>query len=304
MASVDNVYHELLRDILDNGNFNDDRTGTGTIKVFGRMIRFGLTSNEFPLLTTKKLHTRGIIEELLWFLSGDTNAATLSRKGVNIWNGDAYKYYENHSTDLPLLTKGEFKEKLDNDMAFASEWGELGPIYGAQWTNWNNSINQIQQVIDDLKNNPASRRIMVNAWNVDKIPSMKLPPCHYGFQLDVEPNSNGKPILNLMWNQRSIDVGLGLPFNIASYGFLLLMFADQVDMIPGNLIGSLGNVHIYKNHLPMVIEQLQRNPDKYQGPEVYLSYDKKPESIFDYKLEHFQIDNYQSYPTIKMPLSN
>lgn len=304
MAKADEVYHDLMQDILDNGKFSDERTGTGAVKVFGRMIRFDNIGEEFPLLTTKKVFTKGVIEELLWFLSGDTNAATLSRKGVNIWNGDAYKYYENNTSDIVKLTKGEFKEKLDNDMAFASQWGELGPIYGAQWVSWNNSVNQIQNLIDGLKSDPYGRRHIVSAWNVDKIPSMKLPPCHYGFQLDVQPNPNGRPILNLMWNQRSCDTFLGLPFNIASYGFLLLMIANQVDMKPGSLIGSLGNVHFYNNHLPMAVEQLQRDVTKHKGPEVYLSYDKQPESIFDFKYEHFQIDDYSSYPAIKAPLSN
>ena len=303
MAKADEVYHDLLKDILQNGKLADERTGTGAFKIFGRMIRFENISENFPILTTKKVFTRGTIEELLWFLSGDTNAATLSRKNVNIWNGDAYKYYANNSDCASLLTKEEFKTKLDEDDEVAAEWGELGPIYGAQWTNWNSSINQIQNLIDELRINKASRRLIVSAWNVDKIPSMKLPPCHYGFQLDVD-ESQSVPKLNLMFNMRSNDFFLGAPLNIASYGLLLMMIADQVDMIPGDLIGSLGNVHIYKDHLPAVIQQLQNDTTKYESPTVCLTGKEKPNSIFEYTLEHFVINNYQSYPTIKAPLSN
>jgi thymidylate synthase len=336
MSKADAVYLKLLKDILDNGIQKSDRTGTGTVSVFGRMIRFNMADG-FPLLTTKKMYTKGIITELLWFLNGDTNIKSLVEQGNNIWVGDAYKKYVSSFDDedgnwchpeCDILSKSEFIEKIKTDTVFADKWGELGPVYGKQWTDWGGhgfkydkygdytkGINQIDNVIDSLKNNPSSRRIMVNAWNVGELDSMTLPPCHYGFQLYTteltmeekeewcKHNSNHMDCpmykLSLMWNQRSVDTFLGLPFNIASYGFLLHMIAQQVNMIPDELIGSLGDVHIYKNHIDQVKLQLTREPMTL--PKLSLN---KADSIDSYSLDDFEIVNYKSHPPIKGKLSN
>jgi thymidylate synthase len=357
MSTFDKTYHNLLEDILSNGKTKGDRTGTGTLSVFKREIRFDM-SEGFPLLTTKKMFTRGVIEELLWFLNGDTNIKSLVDKGVHIWNGDAYKNYvkteeqsyESMRNDpvldiqpLELLSKEEFIEKIKTDENFAKQHGELGPVYGKQWVDWTTNdysemrihtygINQIQNAIDTLNNDPDSRRNMVNAWNVGEINEMVLPPCHYGFQLytyemDYKERieewckSLGKSLyyadnmteeklneinfpkrkISLNWNQRSVDTPLGLPFNIASYGFLLHMFAQQANMIPDELIGSLGDTHIYSNQIDEIKEQLKRDTDKYKAPKLKLN---KAKDIFSYSIDDFEILDYESYPTIKMLLSN
>lgn len=314
MSLADKKYHDLLEDILENGISKGDRTGTGTRSIFGRHIRFNMKDG-FPMLTSKKLHIRSIIHELIWFLNGDTNIKYLNDNGVNIWN-----------------------EWADAD-------GNLGPIYGKQWVNWtasNNdyenmkihdkSINQIQNAIDRLQSHPDCRRILVTALNPGDQPKMKLPPCHYGFQLwtremnasertnywyttstpllmyyskdltDEQLDKLGCPKrkISLMWNQRSVDTGLGLPFNIASYGLLLHMFAQQVNMVPDELIGNLGDTHIYNNHIEQIKEQLKRDVFKYDAPKLKL---KKVKDIFSYKFEDFEIEGYECYPIIKMPIS-
>ena len=369
MAKADGVYLKLLKDIVSNGIKKIDRTNTGTVSVFGRMIRFKMEDG-FPLLTTKKMFTKGIITELLWFLNGETNIRPLVLQGNNIWVGDAYKKYckftesndskwnnsmrSNPDGSYSMHTKKEFIEMIKTDELFAKQWGELGPIYGKQWVNWggyeinsgeeieglNKGINQIDNILDSLKNNPNSRRIMVNAWNVGDLDDMTLPPCHYGFQLyttelsiyeRAEIARNGTPSiykfeaedefitgeedtevkkvmdvqgvpthkLSLMWNQRSVDTFLGLPFNIASYGFLLHMIAQQVNMVPDELIGSLGDTHIYNNHIEQVKLQLTREP--MELPNLVLN---KADSIDSYSLEDFEIVNYNSHPPIKGKLSN
>ena len=292
MNNLDLQYQNLLQDILLEGKEKTDRTGTGTISVFGKQIRHKM-SEGFPLLTTKKMAIKSIMTELKWFLKGDTNIRYLVQNGCNIWNGDAYKVYKRaYDWDLDeYLSEQEFIQKIKDDELFARTWGELGPLYGQQWKNWN-GIDQIQRLIEDIKTNPNSRRLMVSAWNVDKLNQMTLPPCHYGFQCYV---NDGK--LSLMWNQRSVDTFLGLPFNIASYGMLLLLLCEETNLEPGELIGNLGDTHLYLNHLEQAEEQRLRK--SFQLPSVKLSNVDILNGEFDY-----EIIGYQSQPTIKAPLSN
>ena len=292
MNNLDLNYQHLLQDILLEGTEKEDRTGTGTISVFGKQIRHKM-SEGFPLLTTKKMAIKTMMTELKWFLKGDTNIRYLVQNGCNIWNGDAYKQYKRaYEWDLDdYLTEEEFIQKIKDDELFARTWGELGPLYGQQWKNWN-GIDQIQRLVEDIKTNPDSRRLMVSAWNVDKLNKMTLPPCHYGFQCYV---NNGK--LSLMWNQRSVDTFLGLPFNIASYGTLLLLLCEETGLEPGELIGNLGDTHLYKNHLKQAEEQRLRT--SFQLPTIKLSNVDILNGEFDY-----EVIGYQSHPTIKAPLSN
>lgn len=387
MDKVDIVYQKLLKDILENGTSKNDRTGTGTISVFSREVRFKM-SDGFPLLTTKKIYMKGIIHELLWFLNGDTNIKYLVDNGVHIWDGDAYKNYlkwaeeDAKNNSYEPYSQEEFIEILKKDYAFGQKWGELGPIYGKQWVNWGGyfskahtdragnlgvnfkGINQITNLINELKNNPDSRRLIVNAWNVGEIKEMVLPPCHYGFELntkeidwysdlenikntyvvwslkhndgvgyagdvvaDIKDFANkifiknwednldpftGKPLkdlecfesipkraISLKWIQRSVDTFLGLPFNIASYALLLHMIAKEVNMVPDELIGSLGDVHIYKNHIDQVNELLSREPKEL--PTLNL---EKADNIFTYCYENVKISNYDPHPAIIAKLSN
>ena len=292
MNNLDLNYQHLLQDILLEGTEKGDRTGTGTISVFGKQIRHKM-SEGFPLLTTKKMAIKTMMTELKWFLKGDTNIRYLVQNGCNIWNGDAYKQYKRaYEWDLDdYLTEEEFIQKIKDDELFARTWGELGPLYGQQWKNWN-GIDQIQRLVNDIKTNPDSRRLMVSAWNVDKLNLMTLPPCHYGFQCYV---NDGK--LSLMWNQRSVDTFLGLPFNIASYGTLLLLLCEETGLEPGELIGNLGDTHLYKNHLEQAEEQRLRT--SFQLPTIKLSNVDILNGEFDY-----EVIGYQSHPTIKAPLSN
>jgi len=275
MNNLDKAYQALLQDILNNGVKKEDRTGTGTISVFGRQIRHNM-SDGYPLLTTKKMAFKTMVTELLWFLKGDTNIKYLVENGCNIWTGDAYKRYKTvweYELDEPLSME-DFVQRIKTDPIFAHVWGELGPIYGAQWRKWPSSdlaggnIDQIKNLIYQLKTNPDSRRLMVSAWNVDDLEHMALPPCHYGFQVYTRPTTREEKIVNpgkyraisLMWNQRSVDTFLGLPFNIASYGLLLEMIAKEVNMVPDELIGNLGDVHLYSNHIEQAKEQITRKP--------------------------------------------
>ena len=404
MNNIDKQYQALLQDILDNGVEKKDRTGTGTISVFGRQIRHKM-SEGFPLLTTKKMPWKSIVTELLWFLQGNTNIKWLVDNGCNIWNGDAYKNFENEFNKGNVagirLDDGtervanidEFIRRIKVDDEFAKEWGELGPIYGKQWRKWNSisdsdfdmrmstyEVDQIQNLINDLKTNPDSRRLMVNAWNVGELDQMVLPPCHYGFQVytrelsweervqwvlkhtDVElenlyiveeiaKNSTPKRAISLMWNQRSCDLFLGIPFNIASYGLLLEIIAKEVNMIPDELIGNLGDVHLYSNHIEQAKEQIGRELTHEERTELLKqamgeeNYNKAVDELMpfggglteyydSYKIPYttrepyklprlkfspcpitgidmeyqsiaqFQIENYESHPTIKAPLSN
>ncbi len=261
------AYHDLLKHILDNGVKKSDRTGTGTISVFGYQMRFDLQKG-FPLVTTKKLHLKSIIYELLWFLKGDTNIKYLNEHGVSIWD------------------------------EWADANGELGPVYGHQWRSWQgadgNVYDQIQDVIKQIKTNPDSRRIIVNAWNVADLPKMALSPCHALFQFYV---ANGK--LSCQLYQRSADVFLGVPFNIASYALLTMMIAQVCDLEPGEFIHTFGDAHLYLNHLEQTELQLGRIP--YQLPTMKLNPDVK--DLFDFKYEDFTLENYQSHPGIKAPIA-
>lgn len=260
-------YLDLLQDILDNGVHKGDRTGTGTQSVFGRQLRYDL-SEGFPLVTTKRIHLKSVIHELLWFLSGDTNISYLKENGVKIWDD------------------------------WADENGDLGPVYGSQWRTWEapngEKIDQIAAVIDSIKNNPDSRRHLVSAWNVAEINNMKLPPCHFAFQFYV---AEGK--LSCMLTMRSVDTFLGLPFNIASYALLTHMIAQQCDLEVGEFIWSGGDVHIYSNHVEQVKTQLEREP--YALPKLVIK--RKPDSIIDYTFEDFEFENYQHHPGIKAPIA-
>ncbi|MCZ8515542.1 thymidylate synthase [Paenibacillus filicis] len=261
------AYLDLLQDIMDHGVAKGDRTGTGTISVFGRQLRFDLAQG-FPLLTTKKLHIRSILHELLWFISGDTNIGYLKENGVSIWD------------------------------EWADENGDLGPVYGSQWRSWpapdGRHIDQLAQVVGQIKTNPDSRRHLVVAWNPAEVDRMALPPCHYAFQFYV---ANGK--LSCMFQMRSVDTFLGLPFNIASYAFLTHMMAQQCGLEPGELVWTGGDVHIYSNHVEQVKLQLTREP--YASPQLVIK--RKPDSLFDYKYEDFEIVGYQSHPSIKAPIA-
>ncbi|ANS74617.1 thymidylate synthase [Paenibacillus yonginensis] len=261
------AYLDLLQDILDHGVEKGDRTGTGTLSVFGRQLRFDL-SEGFPLVTTKRVHLKSVVHELLWFLRGETNISYLHENGVTIWD------------------------------EWADENGELGPVYGSQWRSWEapdgRKIDQIAALVDGIKNNPNSRRHLVSAWNVAEIDNMKLPPCHFVFQFYV---ADGK--LSCMLTMRSVDTFLGLPFNIASYALLTHMIAQQCDLEVGEFIWSGGDVHLYSNHLEQVKTQLAREP--YPLPQLVIK--RKPESIFDYKFEDFEFVNYQHHPGIKAPVA-
>jgi thymidylate synthase len=374
MNNIDKEYQMLLEYILGNGVEKQDRTGTGTLSVFGWQIRHKM-SEGFPLLTTKKMAWKTMVTELLWFLKGDTNIKYLVDNNCHIWDGDAYKNYlkeqekvykieydklsSNGLFEIDLdwqnFSQEEFINKIKTDDEFAKQWGELGPIYGKQWRKWPSirrigienggmihkaypdygDIDQISNLINDLKTNPDSRRLMVNAWNVGELDQMVLPPCHYGFQVytrelshderfeiykkvcgrDLQPHISGinfkqfhfdeysvpKRAISLMFNMRSTDVGLGLGFNLASYGLLLMMIAKQVNMVPDELIYNGGDVHLYKNHIEPIKEQLNREP--YPLPIVKLS-DRVVNDIADYTLDDIVLENYQSHPTIKLPLSN
>ena len=253
-------YLDMLRYVLENGVDKMDRTGVGTRSVFGQQMRFDL-SKGFPLMTTKKMHLKSIIHELLWFIKGDTNVKYLQDNGVRIWN------------------------------EWADENGNLGPIYGSQWRNWNGEgIDQLAQVVDKLKNNPNDRRMIVSAWNVSKIPEMRLPPCHMMFQFYV---ANGK--LSCMLYQRSCDMFLGVPFNIASYALLTMMLAQVCNLKPGEFVHTLGDTHIYHNHFEQVKEQLRREP----LPLPTMKLNPAVKDINDFKFEDLTLENYQCYGAIK-----
>ena len=305
MNKLDKDYQALLQDILDNGVTKQTRNGE-TISVFGRQIRHKM-SEGFPLLTTKKMAFKTMVTELLWFLKGDTNIKYLVDNGCNIWNGDVYKAFQNAHINPVPQTQKEFIEYIKTDDEFAKKWGELGPIYGKQWRRWSHEtgeiIDQIHNLINDLKTNPDSRRLMVNAWNVGELHRMTLPPCHFSFQC-YSHEKEGKRYLSLAWNQRSIDFGLGLPFNIASYGLLLEIIAKEVGMIPYELIGNLGDCHIYNNHIEGLKEQLTREP--YPLPKICLDYREGEynRDLKDLTPDDFVLFDYQHHPSIKLPLSN
>ena len=286
-------YLDLCRHVLEHGEKREDRTGTGTISTFGYQMRFDLTKG-FPLLTTKKVFYRGIFEELLWFLSGNTNIKPLVDKKVGIWNEWPYDKYSK-SPDFKGETLEEFIEKIRNDQEFADKYGNLGPVYGKQWRDFN-GVDQISQLIDGIKNNPFSRRHLVVAYNPGEVKDMALPPCHSLFQFYV--SADGKK-LSCQLYQRSGDVFLGVPFNIASYALLLAMVAQVCDLEPYEFIHTFGDVHIYLNHLDQINEQLSRTPRPL--PKLVLNKDVK--NIFDFKYEDIKIEDYDPYPAIKGAVS-
>ncbi len=392
MNNLDKQYTDLLQDILDNGVTKQDRTGTGTLSVFGRQIRHKM-SDGFPLLTTKKMPFRLIATELMWFLRGDTNIKFLVDNGCHIWDGDAYKNYlkqyekdkkhgvkyeDNPEHDRPF-DRDEFNNWIKNVDKFAKIYGELGPVYGKQWRKWQGWLDipdvhplakgslwhdQIGVLIYQLKTNPDSRRLMVSAWNVGELDQMTLPPCHYGFQVytrelsgeerwDLLKKNVGKELfdswvseivpfggglseylqsyniptraISLMWNQRSVDTFLGLPFNIASYGLLLEIIAKAVNMVPDELIGNLGDTHLYLNHIDQSKEQIGRT--SFELPTLNINTEFWPTEggecgvgpidavavVEGFSNDNFckclleedlQLGNYQSHPHIKAPLSN
>jgi len=362
--NIELQYLELLKDILENGVQKSDRTGTGTISVFGRQIRHKM-SEGFPLLTTKKMYFKGVITELLWFLRGDTNIKYLLDNDCHIWDGDAFKNFMTKSEGDPDLiwNKEQFILKVKNEKDFGKKWGELGPVYGAQWRDWNGSyktiiknerdergflqyerqhnsgIDQIKNLINDLKTNPDSRRLLVSAWNPSDLPNQVLPPCHYGFQVytrelsleervryyettfgrlhfippsEVLLNEMNVPkrAISLMYNTRSQDVPLGTPFNIASYALLLEILGKMVNMVPDELISNMGDCHIYLNQVDGIKEQLEREPYKLpklihtKSDDFYKSLSEDLSLITELQNTDFKLEGYMSHPTIKMPLSN
>ena len=295
-------YLDLLTRIKTEGAVKMDRTGTGTKSVFGHQMRFDL-SQGFPLLTTKKVFLKGIIHELLWFLNGDTNIKYLVDNGVHIWDNDAYRYYNELCVKEGVLpvSMEEFLRAAQEGIESPIEgykFGDLNHVYGYQWRSWprpnGEAIDQIQQTIDLIKNNPDSRRIIVSAWNVADVEKMALPPCHTLFQFYV---ANGK--LSCMLYQRSADTFLGVPFNIASYALLTMMMAQVCGLEAGEFVHTLGDTHLYLNHFDQVEEQLSRTPRTL--PTMRLNPDVK--SIFDFKYEDFTLEGYDPYPTIKAPMS-
>ena len=285
-------YQDFLQHILDKGTIKEDRTGTGTISVFGYQMRFDLNDG-FPLVTTQKLHLKSIVYELLWFIAGDSNIEYLCKNGVNIWNDWPYQKYKS-SSDFSGESMKEFAAKIATDHEFALKYGELGPVYGKQWRHWKdehgNEIDQITNLIHQIKTNPDSRRLIVSAWNVAEIEQMTLPPCHTIFQFYV---IDGK--LSCQLYQRSADTFLGVPFNIASYALFTMMVAQVCGLGLGDFVHSFGDAHIYSNHIDQVKLQITRTP--YSLPKMKINPEVK--SIFDFKYEDFTLENYEAHPHIK-----
>jgi thymidylate synthase len=289
-------YHDLLRHVLSNGVKKEDRTGTGTISVFGYQMRFNLQDG-FPLLTTKKVHTKSIIHELLWFLKGETNIEYLCQNGVRIWDDWPYAAYKK-SADFAGETIREFAAKVAEDHDFAMKWGNLGPVYGYQWRNWptpnGEHVDQIKQIIHQIQNNPDSRRIIVSAWNPGQIGEMALPPCHAFFQFYV---ADGK--LSCQLYQRSADIFLGVPFNIASYALLVMMIAQVTGLELGDFVHTFGDAHIYLNHMDQVNEQLSRDfrplPQMKLNPNIT--------NLLDFTYDDFELLGYDPHPLIKAPVA-
>lgn len=302
-------YLDLLRHVMETGTDKTDRTGIGTRGVFGYQMRFDL-SKGFPLLTTKKVFLRGIIHELLWFLSGETNIRPLVQNDVKIWNEwpfQAYLKANNLEAEFPKYAEEwsakmvEFIEQIKNDKEFAKKWGDLGPVYGYQWRHWRTpdgrEIDQIAQVIEQIKKSPDSRRIIVSAWNpadIEEMAKAGLPPCHSIFQFSV---AEGK--LSCQLYQRSADTFLGVPFNIASYALLTMMIAQVCDLEPGDFVHTFGDLHIYKNHFDQVAEQLSRKP----LPLPTMKINPNVKDVFAFKFEDFELQNYESHPAIKAPIA-
>lgn len=299
MNQGEQQYLNLLQDILDNGVDKSDRTGTGTRSVFGRQLRFDLTKG-FPLLTTKKVFLKAIIYELLWFLSGESNIRPLLMNNVHIWDEWPYRDYciaLKKKKEMPLGQE-EFIQKIKDDEKFAQKWGDLGPVYGVQWRHWpardGGEIDQITNLITMIKKNPDSRRLIVSAWNPSEVDRMALPPCHSLFQFYVV---NGR--LSCQLYQRSADIFLGVPFNIASYALLTMMVAQVCDLNPGEFVHTFGDVHIYNNHLEQVKLQLSRQPRDFPTMKI----NPLVNDIFSFTYGDFTLENYQPHPAIKAPVA-
>ena len=280
-------YLELCKFVLDNGIYKGDRTGTGTYSYFGYQARYDLEEG-FPLLTTKKVHLKSIIHELLWFISGDTNIKYLVDNDVRIWNEWQYEKYKN-SAEYQGEDLKEFAAKVKESAEFADKWGNLGPVYGHQWRNFN-GVAKLENLVNDLKNNPTSRRLIISAWNPAEIKDMALPPCHAFMQFYV---NNGE--LSCQLYQRSADIFLGVPFNIASYSLFTMMLAQVCGLKPKWFVHTLGDAHIYTNHIEQVNLQLSREPKAL--PKMIINPEVK--SIYDFKYEDFTLEGYDPHPLIK-----
>lgn len=316
MNNFDKAYHDLCKRVLEEGENKDDRTGTGTISIFGHQMRFDL-SEGFPLLTTKKVSFKLIATELLWFIKGDTNIRYLLQYKNNIWNEWAFKkWVESNDYDGPDMTdfgrrslvddefneqyKAQlaiFKDKILNDDDFMIKYGDLGNVYGKQWRDWKDQdgkrFDQLKTLIENIKQNPNSRRHIISAWNPTEIDTMALPPCHTLFQFYVK---DGK--LSCQLYQRSADIFLGVPFNIASYSLLTHLIAKECGLEVGEFVHTFGDAHIYKNHIDAINDQLSR--DSYDAPKLNINTDK---SLFDIEYEDLEIDGYESHPSIKAPIA-
>lgn len=280
-------YLDLMQYVLDNGQYKSDRTGTGTYSTFGYQTRYDL-SKGFPLVTTKKVHLKSIIHELLWFINGDTNLKYLVDNNVRIWNEWPYITYQK-SADYQDETIEEYIDKIKSDEAFAAKHGDLGPVYGKQWRNFG-GVDQLDNLIDDLKNNRDSRRLIINAWNPPELKDMALPPCHCFMQFYV----SGDNKLSCQLYQRSADILLGVPFNIASYSIFTMMIAQVCGYELGDFVHTLGDAHIYANHMEQVKEQLSRKP--YPLPKMIIN--KNVKSIYDFTIDDFTLEDYQAHPSI------
>ena len=302
-------YLDLMRQIWEHGSERTDRTGIGTRSIAGAMLRFDLADGAMPLLTTKRVYWKTATREMLWFLTGETNIRPLVLQGVKIWNEWPHACYVKETGDEIALDV--FVQRIADDEEFAARWGDLGPVYGKQWVDWPTwreredglyekgpGINQVVQVIESLRNSPGSRRHIIEGWNVAELDRMALPPCHKTYQFHVA-GEGSEARLNCLLYQRSCDVALGLPFNLWSAALLTRMTADQVDMKPGELVWMGGDVHLYLNHEHLISEQLTREPQGHPKLEIV----RRPSSIFDYKIEDFEVQGYEPLGAIKAPVA-
>lgn len=292
----DHPYLELVDRVLSQGVDRDDRTGTGTRALHGAMLRFDLAGGQVPLMTTKFVASRAIIHELLWFLSGETNIRPLLANNVHIWSEWPHARYVRETGHA--LTLADFEQRVLQDEAFARQWGDLGPVYGKQWRRWQGpdgkTYDQLAMLMQQIKQNPSSRRLLFHGWNVADVDQMALPPCHLLYQFFV---ANGR--LSMSLYQRSVDVGLGLPFNLASAAILVHMVAQQADLTPGELVWFGHDVHIYNNHRQGLSEQILRQPNPF--PRLVL--DRRPEDLFSYRSEDFKIVGYRHHEAIRLPVA-
>lgn len=299
-------YLDLMRRVWEHGDERTDRTGVGTRAVFGAQLRFDLADGRMPLLTTKRVFWKTATRELLWFLGGKTNIRPLCAQGVEIWTDWPHERYRRESGEA--ITRAEFSARIVADEAFARAWGDLGPVYGKQWTDWpvyepaegglfrrrSQGVNQVAQVVESLRANPGSRRHIIEGWNVAELDAMALPPCHKTYQLHVADSR-----LSGLLYQRSCDLGLGFAFNVWSAALLVRMLAQQCDLAPGELVWMGGDVHLYRNHAALVEEQLRRAP----AGEARLTIARRPESMFDYRIDDFVVSGYDPQPHIAAPVA-